>query len=236
MIPRRPLDAVLFDLDDTLVDHRGAARAGLERWASSHGVTGTPDEIAERWSALEVRYHAAYQQRRLTFAEQRRARVRAFLPHLDLSSDAAADDAFAGYLVGYQAAWRAFGDATRALRRAAAAGLAVGVLTNGDAVRQRRKAEAVGLAGLLDGLGAPVLASSSLPAAKPDARSYAAACARLGVEAAATLMVGDSLVNDVRGALDAGLGAVLLDRYDEHPTAGVRRVRTLDELDFGRAA
>ncbi|HEY1133598.1 MAG TPA: HAD family hydrolase [Nocardioides sp.] len=232
MTPRRPLTAVLFDLDDTLVDHRGASRAGLDAWAASLGLTGTPDEVAELWTVLEMRYYAAYQRREISFLDQRRARVRAFLPHLDLASDTAADDAFAGYLVGYQSAWRAFGDATRALRRAAAAGLAIGVLTNGDAVHQRRKAEAVGLAGLLDGLGAPVLASSALPAAKPDARSYAAACRRLDADPATTLMVGDSLVNDVRGALDAGLTAVLLDRYDEHPTAGVRRVRSLDELVF----
>ncbi|MDF9717122.1 HAD family hydrolase [Nocardioides sp. ChNu-153] len=235
MAPRLPLAAVLFDLDDTLVDHRGAARAGLVAWAAGLGLPGTPAELAERWTLLEMRHHAAYQRGELTFAEQRRARVRAFVPHLDLREDAAADEAFAGFSTAYRAAWRAFADARRALERAHAAGLAVGVLTNGDLRRQRSKVERVGLAPVLDALDAPVLASSALRAAKPDARAYAAACAHLGTPVGATLMVGDSLANDVRGAARAGLRAVLLDRYDEHPTAGVRRVRSLDALDFAAA-
>lgn len=44
-------------------------------------------------------------------------------------------------------------------------------------------------------------------------------------------MVGDSLVADVEGALGAGLGAVLLDRHDEHPSYAPR-IRSLDELEF----
>lgn len=229
------LTGVLFDLDDTLVDHRGAARAGLDAWAAGMGVVDAPDDVATRWTALEMRHYTAYQRGELTFAEQRRARVRGFLPHLDLRSDVAADEAFAGYLVGYQSAWRAFDDARRVVRRARRAGLAVGVLTNGDARQQRRKVERTGLAALLDELGVPLLASSALPAAKPDPRAYAAACAALGVRPEACLMVGDSVANDVRGAVGAGLSAVLLDRYDEHRGVGVRRVRSLDELEFASA-
>lgn len=230
--PTSPLQAVLFDLDDTLVDHRGASRAGLEAWIATLGLDGGADDAVARWTALEVRHFAAYQRGETGFRDQRRARVRAFLPHLDLRTDAAADDAFAGYLAGYQAAWRAFGDARRAVQRAVRAGLRVGVLTNGDQAQQRLKVERVGLAPLLDAHDVPVLASSTLGAAKPTPAAYATACARLGVPPAATLMVGDSLVNDVRGAVRAGLRALLVDRYDEHAGAAVPRVRGLDELRF----
>lgn len=228
-----PVAGVLFDLDDTLVDHRGASRAGLLAWVATLDLPGPADEHLARWTALEVRHFSAYQRGRATFVEQRRARVRAFLPHLDLRSDAAADDAFAGYLAGYQSAWRAFGDAARTLRRALAAGVRVGVLTNGDERQQRLKVERVGLAPLLDAHAVPVLASSALGAAKPTRDAYARACARLGTAAPATLMVGDSVTNDVRGARAAGLRAVLLDRYDEHAAAALPRVRSLDEVAFG---
>ncbi|MDT9594792.1 HAD family hydrolase [Nocardioides zeae] len=227
------LAAVLFDLDDTLVDHRGASRAGLESWAAGLGLGGTSDELAARWTALEMRHFSAYQRGETTFAGQRRARVRAFLPHLDLRDDTLADAEFAGYLAGYERAWRAFGDAADALRRASAAGLRVAVLTNGDERQQRAKVERTGLARLLDALGAPVLVSSTLRAAKPDPRAYALACGRLGVPTGAALMVGDSVANDVVGARSAGLAAVLLDRYDEHPRRGPQRVRTLADLRFG---
>lgn len=224
--------AVLFDLDDTLVDHRGARRAGLLAWSASLGlpvVGADAEEHLARWTALEIRHFAAYQRGSLTFAGQRRARIRAFLPHLDLSADPAADEAFAGYLAAYQRAWRAFGDAARAVRRARAAGLAVGVLTNGDR-RQHLKVERVGLAATFASADVLVLTSRALGVAKPQREAYARACTRLGVSADQTLMVGDSVLNDVRGARAAGLDALLLDRHDEHP--GERRVRTLDEVVF----
>lgn len=44
-------------------------------------------------------------------------------------------------------------------------------------------------------------------------------------------MVGDSVVADFEGALDAGLQAVLLDRRDEHPSHSPR-IASLDELRF----
>lgn len=47
---------------------------------------------------------------------------------------------------------------------------------------------------------------------KPDPALFDAACARLGVAPADALHVGDSLENDARGAAEAGLSAVLLDR------------------------
>ena len=48
---------------------------------------------------------------------------------------------FNDVLARYEAAWRPFDDALPALRRARAAGLALGVLTNGDGAQQRAKAE-----------------------------------------------------------------------------------------------
>lgn len=51
-----------------------------------------------------------------------------------------------------------------------------------------------------------------------------------GLTPSDVLMVGDSLENDVRGALAVGIDAVLLDRYDVHADAGVRRIRSLHEL------
>jgi putative hydrolase of the HAD superfamily len=77
-----------------------------------------------------------------------------------------------------------------------------------------------------------MVASSSLPAGKPDPRAFQHMLGLLGLAADEALMVGDSLDKDVDGALAAGLPAVLLDRSGAHPGADVRRIRTLDELTF----
>ncbi|BEL07394.1 HAD family hydrolase [Actinoplanes sichuanensis] len=218
------LRAVVFDLDDTLVDQVTASGAAVVAWAEGLGVTG-PD-VPARWAAVSERHYARYQRREITFTGQRRERVRSFLA-AELT-DAEADRLFAGYLERYEAGWTVFGDAVPALRRVRAAGLTAAVLTNGDEGQQRRKIDRLGLTPEID----LMVASSNLPAGKPDPRAYTHTLDLLGLAAAEVLMVGDSLDKDVDGALAVGLPAVLLDRFDAHPTADVRRIRTLDELTF----
>ncbi len=221
------ISTVLFDLDDTLVDQSGAARAAVVPWAAELGVAGTPSEIVLRWTTIAEPHYRRYQRREVTFAEQRRARVREFAPHLKLAEDEAADAAFTAYLTRYEGAWVCFDDAIPTCRRLRALGLRIAIFTDGEQSHQQLKLDLVGLREEVD----LMICSSRLPAGKPDLRAFGAAVSRLGVPAAEILMVGDSLEKDVRGALDAGLDAVLLDRHDEHPDAQVRRIRTLDALN-----
>jgi putative hydrolase of the HAD superfamily len=221
--------AVLFDLDDTLVDHRGAAERGLRAWLAGLALEGPLEEHVERWFALEVRHYERAQRGEISYVEHRRARIRGFLPSWDLADDALADATYAGFLGCYQAAWRAHRDAGPALQRAHDHGLRVGILTNGEQHIQERKVRRTGLAAY----DVPVLASSALPAAKPDPRAFHAACGRLGADPSETVMIGDSLRNDVRGAHRAGLHAVLLDRsgrYAGKTLPGAARITRLRDL------
>ncbi|MGI6878168.1 HAD family hydrolase [Microbacterium sp. gxy059] len=218
------LRAVIFDLDDTLLDHRSAAAEAVSGWAASLGVAH-PDPVA-RWAELTDIHYPRYQRREIDFVGQRRARMRDFVARP--LGDAEADDLFERYFDRYRAAWRPFPDALAAVRRARAAGLRAAVLTNGDADRQSEKVATIGLAPLLD----HVVASSELTASKPDPRAFAETLQCIGARPDEALMVGDSLENDVHGALAAGLDAVLLDRDGRSDDPRIRRIRTLDELTF----
>jgi putative hydrolase of the HAD superfamily len=218
------LKVVLFDLDDTLVDQEGASRTALLDWLPELGLgLEDPDELVTAWTTIAEAAYVRYQRREMTFAEQRRVRVREFLG-ADATDDEA-DEIFTGYLTRYERAWTAFDDAVPALRRVHDAGLVAAVLTNGESAHQALKLERVGLAEHLD----VVVASDDLPAGKPDPRAYAAACDVLGVAPGDVLMVGNDVVKDYQGSLDAGLGAVLLDRHDRHPEVA-DRIRTLDAV------
>ena len=227
----RPVSGVLFDLDDTLVDHRGAVERGLRVWLDGLGLDGLLEEHVERWFVLETFHHERFQRGEISHDEQRRARIRAFFPRWDLQADEVADDVFAGYLACYRAAWSAFTDAGAALARVQALGLPVGILTNGDQSAQELKVRRTGLASY----DVPVYASSSLPAAKPDPRAFHTACADLGVDPAGVVMVGDSLRHDIDGARAAGMAGVLIDRigrYRADQVTGVDRISSLAELGW----
>lgn len=216
---------VLFDLDNTLFDHRGAANRAVRAWIEALGLDGPIESHVDRWFMLETRHHERFQRGEISHQDHRRARMRDFLPGAARLGDKAADEVFAGYLDLYRAAWRAFDDAAPAVAAAQEAGLAVGILTNGEQAIQDNKVRRTGLGRFK----VPVFASSALAAAKPSPAAFHHACTALGIDPSRTLMVGDSLAHDVRGALGAGLDAVLLDRRGRS-RAAVRRVRSLAEL------
>jgi putative hydrolase of the HAD superfamily len=204
------LRAVLLDLDGTLVDHEGAAAEALRGWLPSLGVPATDDVIA-LWAALQEKHLVAWRERRISFAEQRRRRLRDFLPAvgIGLADDERSLDAiFDEYLHWYEASWRAFDDVPDALAAIARAGLATAVLTNGTVVQQTAKLARVGL---LDKVG-PLFTPDDLGVAKPAAEAYLKACERLGLPPAAVLHVGDRYDLDVEAPRAAGLRAVHLDR------------------------
>jgi putative hydrolase of the HAD superfamily len=215
---------VLFDLDGTLLDHDTASAASLRAWLPSYGLNN--DEIQAAvplWFELEQRHYPAWRAGEISFQEQRRRRIRDFLPAIGVTvGEGRLDAVFAEHLAGYQASWVAFDDAEPALRRVAAAGLRIGVLTNGFQAQQIAKLDAIGLRDLCG----PVFASSELPAGKPDPRAYVEACQRLRVEPGHTMMVGDNYELDVLAARAAGLAAIHLDRSAHRSEPADRRITT----------
>jgi putative hydrolase of the HAD superfamily len=223
-----PLAVVLFDLDGTLVDHHAATKAALHAWLPAYGLSRDDIEaLRPTWASTEQRHHGAWEAGQISFIEQRRRRLRDFLPVIgqDVPEDRL-DAVFAEYLACYQASWTAFDDAAPALTRVTEAGLRTAILTNGDHTQQTAKLAATGL---LSRCG-PVFASSQLPAAKPDPRAYHHVCRYLAVDPDQVLMVGDNYHFDVLAARAAGLSAIHLDRTAAQSASAGGRISTLLDL------
>ncbi|WP_080791931.1 HAD family hydrolase [Corynebacterium pacaense] len=211
--------AILFDLDGTLIDHDSAARAAVLSWSEEIGV----EADVERWIELDKWGFARFERGETTIPGQRRDRIRAYTGQkLD---DAACDRIFSGYLRAYEANWRAFGDAHRALKRAVITGRPVGILTNGAEELQRRKLLRTGL----DLPGVTLLAATTLDSAKPRPEMYERALATL--DATTATIIGDDWSNDVATPRSLGWTAWYLDRSGHDDRADVI---SLDELDFLR--
>jgi putative hydrolase of the HAD superfamily len=120
--------------------------------------------------------------------------------------------------------------AVELLRDLRAGGVRTALLTNGPSRMQRRKVELLALEPELDAIGI----SEELGAAKPDPLAFERTLALIEARPGETVMVGDHLDWDVRGALDAGLrGAIWVsgDEADERePPAGALRVTRLGEV------
>lgn len=107
-------------------------------------------------------------------------------------------------------------DAGPTLDALRAAGLRLVVTSNWDA----------SLAEVLEGVDLlrlvhAVITSAEVGTAKPAPVVFRRAVAAAGVDAAEAVCVGDSLENDVRGALGAGISAILLDRDGDPGTRSI---------------
>jgi putative hydrolase of the HAD superfamily len=246
--PPEPLVAVSLDVGGTLIEVREPVGETYARHARRLGFAVSAAAMDEGFRdafaaapALAASVTAGARDRLAFERRWWRAVVALALRHALGGRDAPAADVerlFDG-LFEYFArgdAWRVHVDAVPALEALRARGVRLGALSNFDGRLHSLLAE-LGLARLLDA----AVASSEAGAAKPDRGAFAAIARALGdPPAARCLHVGDHLVEDVRGALDAGWRAAWIVRGaasgDSVPRGAVRVASLLEVVALVEAA
>jgi putative hydrolase of the HAD superfamily len=123
-------------------------------------------------------------------------------------------------------AWRVYPDTRPSLERLCRRGYRLALVSNSDS-----RLEDVLTALDLNSFFERITLSAKAGAAKPDPAIFHKILEAMRVPASRALHAGDSLDEDIDGALRAGLSAILIDRHDRYSgwTDG-HRVRNLEEL------
>ena len=192
---------LLVDLDDTLIDDTWAMQAAARMLARSFEVPGcrTPEQAAVRWSELTRISWRRFSTGEVSFEEQRRERVRAFLCRP--LSDRDADELFAHYLIEYEANWRLMPGADAFIERTSR--LPRAIVSNGERRQVERKLSVLGLRDAFEVVVTPEAAR----APKPHPDIFRAAISLIGLEASQCLMIGDDLDADILPARQLGMEA-----------------------------
>jgi HAD superfamily hydrolase (TIGR01549 family) len=227
--------AVLFDLDDTLFDHRGCAREALTAVRESQSCfQSLPFEALERAHAefLEE-LHEEVMLGRVPVDTARIERFRRLLESAGVSDEG---EIAAGLATLYRNTYR---NRRRAVAGAAALMAAVkrhgriGIVSNNVLDEQQEKLQVCGLGRFVDEL----VVSGEVGVSKPDPMIFRTALDRLGVTAEGTVMVGDSWIADVEGARAAGIRAVwfnplgIAPPHTPHTRADVEQLQSLEPAD-----
>ncbi|MDQ2952918.1 MAG: HAD family hydrolase [Chloroflexota bacterium] len=231
--------AVVFDLGGTLVHWADWEEGAAGKWGAAH-------------DALRLAAAGRAWPERQTFVDAMRAAEQAHWGRVDrehwsgpptaLVSDGlrrldlhVPDDLLLATMDGYAkavAGWSAvFPDSAGTLRLLKERGYRLGLLSNTWWAAEWHNADiaAHGLAELLD----EVVYTSDLPHSKPHPSVFREISARLGVEPAACVMIGDRQIDDVSGAKAVGMRGVWRRNDSGFPTSAVTPdaiVDTLSEL------
>ncbi len=212
---KRGIDAVLFDLDDTLHDdtlaYQSAAEEVAHEVAAEHGI----DALALK-AAYIAQAEGFWKKLSPDAFALKLANIRPQLWQAALESVGIADEALAHRSAHLYNEYRkkyyvVFPGVIELLNELRAAGKKLGILTNGFAETHHEKIALLRIGDLFDAL----FIADEVGMIKPDPLLFAHACTTLGAAPSRTAMVGDRYDRDVKGAAAAGLFTVYLKVREE---------------------
>ena len=227
----RMIRAVLFDLDDTLFDHRHGAREALGAVRASHEalVRLDPADFERRHAEILEVLHLRVLAKEIGLDQARLERFRTLLEGAGISDPAAVERAAAAYRQCYMNSWREVPGAS-ALLRALAGRVRIGIVSNNLTREQHDKLRFCGFDSLVDA----IVISEEAGASKPDPAIFRVALERIAASAAETIMIGDAWRADIAGARAAGLRAIWFNPAGgprPEPWDDVGEIRSLDPVE-----
>ncbi|MHB8483155.1 MAG: HAD-IA family hydrolase [Nitrospiria bacterium] len=228
-----PVKVVFFDAAETLFRTRGSVGDIYLRIAQKYGSRASKDVIDDAFfnvfkkeSPPVISKDNSPSERTVIEKKWWRAVVKQVFSKAGMVSsfDAYFEEVYAVFK-GSQG-WELFPDTTDVLTALKQKGYRLGMITNFD-TRVYEVTGALGIGHLLD----TMTLSSEAGAPKPDPAIFHKAVEAHQVKPSEALHVGDSLSDDVKGALNAGLQAVLIDRrHLFQPDEDYIKIESLTEL------
>lgn len=213
--------AILFDLDETLIDRTQSIAHYAERFQRDFTNRLAPLPTSALAAAILAADARGYRPR----AELCEELVRT-LPWQTPPEPAVLQAHWLTWFPSLAVARVGLAETLTALQ---AQGIRLGIVTNGRAQGQHTKIAQLGIRPYLSA----VVVSEAVQIEKPDPRIFARALAEVGCQASQAWFVGDHPLNDILGAAAAGLRPIWLTGVHPWPTdhpAPRWRIRALIEL------
>ena len=218
--------AVLFDLDDTLLDFHAAERVALSKTLRELGLEPS-EELLRRYSVINRRQWELLEEGRQTREETLTRRFELLFAEYGISLPGAlARDIYERRLsVGH---W--FIPGAEALLRSLYGRYSLYLISNGTPSVQAGRLKSAGIGPYFE----DVFISGLLGAEKPSLAFFERSVFALpGFERERALLVGDSLSSDIRGGLNAGIRTCWFNPRREPPRPDIPadfEIAALDEL------
>lgn len=200
---------IFFDVDETLLDFKTSEFLGVQALFDAYRTRFpyTEEEFYMKWCEIGERHFTRYLSGKMTFEEQKIARVKEIFGLVDLApGDVEAASVFQIYLTHFQDNWRPFDDVLPCLK--ALSGRRLGIISNGDTAQQSAKLVKMGIRDSFE----CVITAADVGVAKPDPYIFEMACRRAGESPENCMYVGDHYQTDILPCVKLGMKGVWLNR------------------------
>ena len=225
------IKTILFDLDDTLFDHRFCTRAALshlrENYICFNGVTLDEFE-AEHMKLLDELMNAVLPGT-LSIEEARTERFRRAFVKFEAKVSAEESTNAAGmYRKFYEKSWR-LSIGAHSLLKNLHGKYKIGIITNNLRSEQEEKLRRCNIIQFID----VMVTSEDTGLTKPTTEMFEITLDKLGSRKEETIMIGDSWSADIIGANNSGLKSIWLNIYGiECPDKSMAyEIKSLNELN-----
>ena len=194
--------AVFFDFDDTLQSRKAAYRLYCERFLDRYFPRDDREERKNKLYEMEALVDGGYKDREVYFPELIRLWKWKNHPPLQELCDSFNNE--------YGKRVVMLNGAVETVKELKRRGYILGMITNGVSTLQNMKLDTAGIRGLFD----VCVVSGDIGIYKPEPGIFEEALRLAGVDAGEAVYIGDHPVNDVEGALGAGMNVIRMNYGD----------------------
>jgi len=208
------IKAVLFDLDDTILNTRDAQANAICDFKGlfSEFNSISKEKFREEWDKITEKCYEEYLNNEYSFKRLRIQRMKKlFLKYGTSISDEEAKNRFKEYLEIYKKNWMLFTDSEEIIKEMKSK-YKIAILSNGDSNYQREKIQKVGL----NKYFSDIFISGDLGFEKPKKEVFEIASKKINVPIENCVMVGDKYKVDIEGSTNAGMSAIWVNRKKQN--------------------
>ena len=214
------IKAVFFDFDDTLQSRAGAFRIYCDNFLTRFFPEIQGEEKEKRMDEMEEHVDGGYKSREEYWPEM--------IALWNWQNPPTLAELVEDFNSRFGKAVVMLEGSVETLRELKRRGYKLGMVTNGNSLLQNTKLDTAGIRDLFD----MAVVSDDIGVWKPNKGIFEYAMQQLGVTPDQSLFVGDHPINDIQGALGAGMHAVWVDygSFAGQATPGVPAVKNVSEL------
>jgi HAD superfamily hydrolase (TIGR02253 family) len=213
------MKAILFDLDDTLIDFKSMKKAAITEASKAMAKAGLGMKASEAYETLNSVYWEV--------GIESNSAIEEFLGRLGRLDDRILAAGINGYLRGKLSHTKPVEGAIGAIKKLKRR-YKVAVVTDAPRLKAWQRLNLMGMDSLFDA----VITFDDTGKKKPDEAPFKAALKKLGVKPEEAVMVGDWYERDVEGAKKVGMKAVLVGKPRCNEDYCVSKFKGILEINF----